>query len=261
MNILVIGESCKDVFVYGSIDRICPEAPVPVFVPNRQTAHLGMAGNVTLNICAISGLKKDSDVECHLHSNLTKGHKTRFVDESSNQMLMRIDTDSYDENHVRNKFKNIKSIDFSIYDAVVVSDYNKGFLSYDDINYIADKTRESSKAKLFIDTKKHPRSSSDFSGFDFIKINEKEFIENGFSELYKDYEPQLIITKGSKGCSYKNKDYPCQATQVFDVSGAGDTFLAAFVYEYMKTLDVEKALDFSQKCCSIVVAKKGVCTV
>lgn len=255
MRFLVIGETCNDQFIYGKVERICPEAPVPVFRPTRKTNHLGMAANVYYNLKAIARSVSDGEFRVDLLSNFCKGSKTRYVDENSNQMLLRIDDESY------SNFQEITDIKYNQYDAIIISDYDKGFLSHDDINRIAFDSNQNSDAWLFLDTKKKIRSAYDFGGFDFIKINEKEFNENGFKEFSEDMFDQLIVTKGSKGCTYNKKHYPCQATQVFDVSGAGDTFLAAFAYQYTTTENVEKSIDFAQKCCSIVVSKKGVCTI
>ncbi len=250
MKVLIIGESCCDAFVYGSVTRICPEAPVPVFCPTRKTQSLGMAANVFQNIQAIAYHEGDTKSVFRLVSNVSKGTKTRYVDEASNQMIMREDTDEY------TIIPDIKTVDFDKYDAVIVSDYNKGFLSDKDLSYISKQCAER-KLPCFLDTKKKfdKESMSDFS---FIKINRKEYIENGFEEADK---AKLIVTLGSQGCVYDGELFPCQSTQVFDVSGAGDTFLAAFVYEYMTSKNIDKAIDFAQKCCSIVVAKKGVCTI
>ena len=91
-----------------------------------------------------------------------------------------------------------------------------------------------------------------------IKINEKEFLENG----WKHRAENVIVTKASKGCWYNHKDYPIKnPSDVRDVSGAGDTFLAAFSYSYTATKNVETAIIFSQDCCQRVIRKKGVTTI
>lgn len=255
MNVLVIGETCQDKFVYGSVERICPEAPVPVFCPKREEHHWGMAGNVYTNLKAIAKDRGDNYSSFTLFSNITQGYKERLVDEASNQLLVRVDTDQYIYS------RSLKEINFSKYDVVIVSDYDKGFLSHDDINHISHEVLQANnKCLLFLDTKKTVRDG-DFLFYDLIKINKKEFNENGFKEKYDSYRETLVVTMGAEGCMYNEELYPCQANQVFDVSGAGDTFLAALAYEYKTTMNIEKAIDFAQKCCSIVVGKKGVCTI
>lgn len=251
MNFLVIGETCNDKFIYGKVERICPEAPVPVFRPTRETNHLGMAANVLANLKAIAKSEQDDKNTFQLFTNNCKGSKTRYVDQVSNQMLIRVDNESYLSH------KNLENINFKNYDAVLISDYNKGFLSSQDLGYIGSQTKH---AITFLDTKKK-FIASNAGWFNFIKINDKEYNENGFKSYREHLHNQLIVTKGAEGCMYRGRKFPCQATQVFDVSGAGDTFLAAFAYKYMHLKDVESSINFAQQCCAKVVAKKGVCTI
>ena len=140
MKILVIGDSCHDVFVYGKCDRICPEAPVPVFTPKETKTNGGMARNVYNNIKSIMNRE---DVEITLVTNPNLITKTRYVDYKTNQMLLRIDDDDQAESIGVDLF-NLKE-----YDAAVISDYNKGFLSEEDIQFIIEKY-----PLTFIDTKK-----------------------------------------------------------------------------------------------------------
>ena len=82
--ILVIGDSCTDKFVYGQCKRLCPEAPVPVFTPTKETTNWGMAGNVVNNLRALGE-------EVVSQTNAVRMEKKRIVDEKTNQMLVRID--------------------------------------------------------------------------------------------------------------------------------------------------------------------------
>jgi len=113
---------------------------------------------------------------------------------------------------------------------------------------------------VFLDTKK--LLGNWVYNIDFIKINFNEY-QNNLSIIVTDkiIENKVIITRGHLGCVYKNKMYPTQEVPVKDVSGAGDTFLAGLVFEYIKTVDIEKAIDFAQKCTTIVVQKSGVSTI
>ena len=85
MKILVVGDSCKDIFVYCSIDRICPEAPVPVLNPIYENENDGMAKNVVENLKALG---VDT---IHIETNSNTIKKIRYVDERSNQMILRVD--------------------------------------------------------------------------------------------------------------------------------------------------------------------------
>ena len=125
MKILVIGDSCTDIFIYGGCQRMCPEAPIPVFEPSKTVTNDGMAGNVVRNLKALGV----SDVD--IITNREQITKTRYVEDKSNQMLLRVDSND----RVSNSF-NPSKIDFESYDAVVVADYDKGFLTYSDIQRI-----------------------------------------------------------------------------------------------------------------------------
>ena len=76
-----------------------------------------------------------------------------------------------------------------------------------------------------------------------------------------DINDKLIITKSHEGCVYKNHLYPVEKVNIKDVSGAGDSFLSGLVCEYLRTSSIEKAIKFAQYCATIVVQKKGVCTI
>ena len=114
-KILVIGDSCTDVFIYGDIERICPEAPVPVFNPTHQTENGGMAKNVVANLEALG-----CDVDLITNPNDIK--KIRYVDNRSNQMVLRVDEHDYCE-PVERKYVNTFVCNKK-YDAVIISDYN-----------------------------------------------------------------------------------------------------------------------------------------
>ena len=126
MKILVIGDSCKDVFIYGTANRLCPEAPVPVFIPKRKTETGGMAANVYENIESLY-------VDVDLITNSEPITKTRYVEEKANHLIIRIDSND----KVSNSF-DIKRVPFGDYDAVIVSDYDKGYLTYDDLEKLAE---------------------------------------------------------------------------------------------------------------------------
>jgi D-beta-D-heptose 7-phosphate kinase/D-beta-D-heptose 1-phosphate adenosyltransferase len=248
MKFLVIGETCSDRFCYGSAERLCPEAPAPVFVPDNGVGNLGMATNVQQNILAIDNeIHKNSPYrnKVELFTNETVGHKTRYIDSQSNQMFLRVDTDSY--SHCGSLPKNLEE-----YDAVIISDYNKGFLKDSDLQEIARRSRLS-----FLDTKK--QFNIDWADyFTFVKINEKEYLENG----WKHRAENVIVTKAERGCSYKDQDFKLKnPSEIRDVSGAGDTFLAAFSYGFTSTQNIKTAIIFAQDCCQKVIRKKGVSTV
>lgn len=244
-KILVIGDSCEDVFIYGRCDRICPEAPVPVFVPSKKFVNLGMAMNVKRNIEAMG-------VWCDILTNEILPQKTRYVDLVSNQMIVRVD-----ENDKVNPItaSELSGIDFSIYDAIVISDYNKGYLSAQDIRYISN-----IHPLVFLDTKK--KFGRWCLDVDFIKINHKEMDENG-SFLFGNYTGDLIVTIGKDGAILNNSERfgTTEVHNIMDLSGAGDTFLAALASNYIESKNIRESIIFANKCASYVVTKKGVVTV
>ena len=125
MKILVIGDSCTDIFRYGKVERIAPEAPIPIIVPEKETSNPGMAGNVRRNIESIFG-----KVDIHTNSNWYELTKTRYVHQETNHMFFRIDSTQKVES------ADISKIDFD-YDAIVISDYNKGFIKDEVIAYVS----------------------------------------------------------------------------------------------------------------------------
>lgn len=245
MKILVIGDSCEDIHVYGKVERLCPDAPVPVLIPQRTTRTGGMAANVYENIQSLN-------FPVDIITNQKKVTKTRYVEERTNQMLVRVDS----EKTLVDRIKNITSIDWSQYTTVIISDYNKGFLEYEDIQYICE-----NHSVVFVDTKKIINSA--FKQSKFIKINEFEYNNNAAAgQHFSDFrEDQLIITLSNKGCKYLDKIYPVDTVEIKDMSGAGDTFMAALAIEYSKSNNIETAIEFANLCATIVVQHKGVTKV
>lgn len=252
-KILIIGDICTDIFQYGTCERICPEAPVPIFKLTYQNKKKGMAYNVYENIISlgIDALIMGKD----------RPTKIRYIDEVSNQMLIRID--EYDDND-RIDIKSFDMLNLYEYDGVIISDYDKGFLTASDITFIGNKCKIS-KIPSFLDTKKKITTSM-IENIDFIKINEKEYKENYGALQYKGH---LIVTLGKRGADIHNlvskptiTNIPIEDEHpVIDLSGAGDTFLAAFVVEYLKNNNVGEGVKFANKCASWVVTQKGVVAI
>ena len=246
LKILVIGDSCIDEFVYCDIERICPEAPVPVLKPVKSQQNPGMASNVVTNLESLG-----AEVDIITNKDIIK--KTRYVDIRSGQMVMRVDENDTCKNLPKNKYNKGRG---RCHDAVIISDYCKGFLTEEDIAIFAERKT----CPIFLDTKK--QLGDWCKDIDFIKINEFEHKKN--FERLPDYPfilDKMIVTIGSKGCKYKDKIYPVPEVSVKDVSGAGDTFLAALVVAYLKNNDIKTAITFANKCATKVVQKRGVATI
>ena len=243
MNVLVIGDSCKDIFVYGNIDRMSPEAPVPVIVPVYQKENAGMAGNVAANLESLG-----ANVE--LITNTEQIKKIRFVDERYNHMVLRVDEGD--------KCERITNTDlsYSDYDAVIISDYCKGFLTKEDIERIS----QACQCPTFLDTKKSLGNWC--RAIDYIKINNFEYERNRQNiENSAFLKEKIITTQGKRGCVFKREIFPTQEVPVKDVSGAGDTFISGLVVEYIRTRNIRKSIEFAQQCTTKVVQKTGVATI
>jgi D-beta-D-heptose 7-phosphate kinase/D-beta-D-heptose 1-phosphate adenosyltransferase len=229
-KILLIGDNCTDVYQYGTIDRLSPEAPVPVFVPTHKEEREGMAGNVYANLTALG---------CEV--NLLCGHnsvKTRLIDSRSKQQILRIDND-VQSSPIR--------FDTAIpdYDAVVISDYGKGIVDYK----LASDIIHQVKCPVFIDTKKTDLAC--FQGA-WVKINETEY-----SKVTSECSG-LIVTLGKRGAQCHEIVYPTQQIEVVDVTGAGDTFISALAYGYLETRDIGAAIKFANRASAVTVQHFGV---
>ena len=255
MKILLIGDSGIDTFIYGKVRRISPEAPVPILIPERTINSKGMAGNLYDNFIGLG-------CELSFLTNNKKPIKIRYVDDVSNYMLLRVDEFDKIEKELELTQPEFNELLENI-DGFVISDYNKGYLNEEKIQILCDEANKRG-IPTFIDTKK--KIGSWAYGFDFIKINHKEYLENEGN--FNDYKKQLIVTLGDQGAIHYDysiksiRKYPLEhKVDVRDLSGAGDTFFAAFVVEYIKTKNIKSAIEFANKCASIVVTYKGVVSI
>jgi sugar/nucleoside kinase (ribokinase family) len=147
----------------------------------------------------------------------------------------------------------VSKIRYDLYDAIIIADYCKGFLLEEDISFVTK-----SHDRVFLDTKK---ILGEWCKDSFIiKINNDEFEKTQHS-LSKKIKEKLICTKGPSGCLFRGNMFPVKEVKIKDVSGAGDTFLSALVVSYMKTQDMEKSINFANKCSTQVVQKRGVTPV
>jgi len=228
-KVLLIGDSCCDVFCYGTVERLNPEAPVPILNYKRTETRQGMAWNVYNNLKAFG-------LEVYMMTNEEKITKTRYIDEKTNQQILRVDNEVF-----------CKPMEYLIpdetYDAVVISDYNKGFVTSDLIFKIAHGT----KCPVFIDTKRTVVPSYGC----YVKVNDLEY-----SKLTEKHD-NLIITRGGEGAEYDGVLYPAEKVNVYDVVGAGDTFLATLTYGYLKYGSIQQAIPLANKAAAIAVSNPG----
>ena len=244
MKVLVIGETCVDKFIYCEVKRLSPEAPVPVLTPLYTTENPGMAGNTVENVRAIAL----EGCEMNWITQKSPITKTRYIEEKSNHMFLRVDEG--EDNNCKFKWSLNMDIVLGQADIVIVSDYNKGWLSDADIREIGRKANLSildSKRKLTDDIIEH---------YTFVKLNESERLSN--PNLTTD---NIITTLGKRGAEYKNILFESPVPQdTIDVSGAGDTFTAAFIVRYFETKDERISIQYANQKASEVVSRRGVVT-
>jgi bifunctional ADP-heptose synthase (sugar kinase/adenylyltransferase) len=246
MVITIIGELCRDVFKYGNVTRLCPEAPVPILTDVYKELNWGMAGNVQENL-----LVHNPELNINLihQKNLIK--KTRYLDDKTNHMFLRVDEG---EDNIDKLILTPEKVgEISESDLVIVSDYNKGFLTEEVLIQIGKVSKLS-----IIDTKK-TISKDLIDSFTFIKLNEHEYQRNKhISDKNKD---KFIITLGMNGAKHNDTIFPSPSPkQTIDVSGAGDTFTAFFSLKYFETKNISESITFANQMASIVVSKRGVAT-
>lgn len=294
-KILVIGDIIIDNYLIGSTERISPEAPVPVVKINNDITNIGGAGNVVNNLLAfgaqadILSVIGDDETFNEVESLFKKNHisskflvvekgrvltkKTRIL--ASNQQIVRYDKEDSKEitketlEGVFNIYKNI----IANYDIIVLSDYNKGLLTKEltlkIINLANDKN-----IKILVDPKGSDYSK--YNGAYLLTPNKKEAsniinfdinkdtLEDATSVLKSNYNlTKSVITLGKDGIALFDdhlKIFPTKAKEVYDVTGAGDTVIAAIAYKLAKNQTIEEAIEFANLAAGVVVGKIGVAT-
>lgn len=254
LKILLIGDSCTDIYNYGTCERISPEAPVPILKTTKVVSKPGMAKNVMENLMGFGH-------EVKLITNWEEIKKERFVDQKTMQHLLRVDSgedkkvEPFGLSHI---FEfDMKNKDFD-YDCIVISDYDKGFISDSYCLEMLEHFFGRKKTMVFVDSKK-----TDLSCYEdcIIKVNELEY-----SKITKGpISSQMIVTLGSRGAKWMedpDKIYkPKEQVDVFDVCGAGDTFMSALVTAYMSTFSMPESIEFANKCAGISVKNFGNYTI
>ena len=293
-TILVIGDIILDKYIQGKVERISPEAPVPVILFQKESCLLGGASNVARNIASFGGnvtligrIGNDEDGEIIIKKckeskidsnqlikdrNLPTTNKTRYVNKG--QQLFRLDKEELlpiKEDQEEQVIEFLNS-DLEQIEVVILSDYNKGFLT---LSLTKKKIKVCNEfgIKVLIDPKK--KDFNFYKGAFLLTPNEKE-AENAtgikivdevsllqcFEKLVNQTgNPLQLITRSEKGMSLYNKgqitNFKAQAKEVFDITGAGDTVIAALAYKLSLGCDVLESVRFSNFAGSVVVGKFG----
>jgi D-beta-D-heptose 7-phosphate kinase/D-beta-D-heptose 1-phosphate adenosyltransferase len=230
VNILLIGESCRDEYIYGDCTRLNPESPVPVLRVNREVTRPGMAGKVREYLSEYGTVKLVTNNETII--------RTRFVGTHGvTQQLLRVDRDAI--------CAPLTSLPCLGYDAIAISDYDKGLLTSD---WIAELARQS-PVPVFLDTKKPDLSK--FGGC-IIKINDVEWCR---LQSQPPVDADLIVTMGGRGARWNHTIYPSPSVTVHDVCGAGDIFFANLVGSYLTNGSLAKAIEFANARTAEILSK------
>ena len=221
MKILVLGDRIIDQYSFCKATRLCPEAPAPVLVVDKQRTSEGGAALVGAQLKVLAG--SSSVVECY--GSVSEKHRI-FADRT---MICRIDRDSQSTVDQKTYWTHVQHLG-SHADAIVVGDYGKGAIKSTMATSLVRYCEENS-IPLFVDAKSDPVPYKDAFA---IFPNEGE--HNGLRA--EDYQ-NIIRKLGPLGCSVNGQRIGTDEQQVYDVTGAGDVFLAAFVYKWL-LLEKEK---------------------
>lgn len=299
LNILVIGDCMLDHYIWGDVHRISPEAPVPVVNIDEDTYRLGGACNVALNLsqlgCRVSlmgpmGLDKAGDTmknlleqssiviaKSNFREDVRSIVKTRVV--VRNQQLCRLDRERFFEAHQVEYILSFLKENIDQFDAVILSDYNKGTISQQLIKYLVELKHEH---EFFLSVDPKPSHGLNYGGVDLLKPNRSEALQmSGLTLLpHQAFPLQMVadkilsqqpakflaITLGNEGIAVmdsqaKGRIFPTQTKEVFDVSGAGDTALVALTLALCLNSSLEEAAMFANIASGVVVGKLGTASV
>jgi D-beta-D-heptose 7-phosphate kinase/D-beta-D-heptose 1-phosphate adenosyltransferase len=206
-----------------------------------------MSGNLKANLLSLGVASQNIE---HVHQT-AEIVKQRFIDERHETQIMRLDTEDEIFELIADKelFDKIKNVD-----AVIISDYDKGFLSYVAAAQICSCALEND-VKIFVDTKK--KDVSCYRDATFVKVNESEFS----SIDLKSVTDNLVVTLGGRGAKYHGVVYDAEKRSVRDITGAGDVFLAALSINYMLTFDVAESIQFANTAAGLSVEKHGTAAI
>ena len=265
LKALIVGDVMIDSYIWGKVERISPEAPVPVISITNKEIRLGGAANVAKNVAALgatpllcSVIGKDSDGKSFLDLQETRGMDTRGIVQSedrmttvkermlsSSQQLLRIDRETTKPLHKKDKENLLKKVDLLIKEAdvVIFEDYNKGVLDKKLIKSIVQ-LAQSNNIPTAVDPKKE--NFLNYENVTLFKPNLKEIKEGLKLDFKNDDEAaiaeaskslrskmaveKVLITRSEHGVFISSNEHqhfiPAHVRSISDVSGAGDTVVS-----------------------------------
>jgi len=291
-RVLVVGDAMLDRYWFGAVDRISPEAPVPVVRVNREEERLGGAGNVALNVKALGAqatlltvvgddeparklraLLEREGVRAVLGSDpqLYTIVKLRVIGRS--QQLIRVDFENQPDHEVLAGMLADYERLLAEHDAVLFSDYGKGGLTH--IPRMIELARAAAKPVLI-----DPKGSdyTRYAGASVITPNRAELAQvigawSSEAQLHERAQAlraqlglqALLLTRSEEGMSlfdaHGHTQVPAQAREVFDVTGAGDTVIAAMASMLAAGMTLRDAMPIANRAGGIVVGKFGTASV
>jgi D-beta-D-heptose 7-phosphate kinase/D-beta-D-heptose 1-phosphate adenosyltransferase len=292
-HIAVVGDIMIDAYIWGSSNRVSPEAPVVVVNSKEQTFRLGGAGNVARNLKALNAKVSlfsviGDDENAKILKSLIKDFNSNLVEEkgrvttkklrimASKQQVLRVDEEITKTILQETQDKILKDIQNSIdsFDAIVISDYAKGVVTKE-LSQKIIKLAKRNSIPILIDPK-----GSDYSKYrgatlitpnkkeaiiaTNIDIKDKKSIYKAIKKLKDELELEYgLITLSEDGIAILDDEFfivPTVAKEVYDVTGAGDTVLSAIAIAFANGFDIKSAAMFANSAAAVVVAKVGSAT-
>lgn len=292
LNILVVGDVMLDQYWFGDVDRISPEAPVPIVNVTKEDKRCGGAANVALNVADLSArcklisvtgddvhadvleqilLENNIEVEFIRDPQYQTTLKQRVI--ARNQQLIRLDFEKKPDHEILARVLNVFEQQIKSYDLIILSDYGKGGLSH--VHEMIRIAKQHGK-KISVD----PKGSdwAKYKGATIITPNLNEFkqvkgrcetdeqMHKKAFELIAELDLEyLLITLSERGMMLYSKDQqviysPAQTREVYDVSGAGDTVIACLSTLIPVDMSLENKLKIANAAAGVVVAKIGTAT-
>ena len=293
-SVLVVGDFMLDKFVWGKVERISPEAPVPVVEVSRETIHLGGAANVAANLAAMGArpvpvgvIGPDDPGETILKELQRLGISTEGVVKDKNritsvktrilarhQQVCRADREDRKpiSEAVRNRIVEISTQAMPRASGVILSDYSKGVLTAELIRTLIMKSREAGKF-LAVDPKtanfplyRHasiitPNKKEAERAAGLAISDESSLIRAGRILLESTLSDSLLITRGEEGMTLIEEKgefhIPTSGREVFDVTGAGDTVIASLTLGVAAGATLREAAILANHAAGVVVGRLG----
>ncbi len=292
-RVLVAGDVMLDQYWMGSVDRISPEAPVPIVTVNESEVRLGGAGNVARNIVSLDGsstligiigqddagrsvieLTGQAGIHAMLQSDPDCKTTVKLRVVSRNQQLLRADFESRPGQRVLAGMLADFRDQIERHDAVVLSDYGKGSLV--DVEEMIAIARQQNKPVL-IDPKGDDYSryrgatliTPNLAEFESVtgKVESTDDLAGKAVDVIRDYDLEaLLVTLSDKGMALFERNQsplhiPARSREVYDVSGAGDTVIGVMAMVFAANLDKSSGLEIANSAAGIVISKFGTTTV